>query len=143
MGDYGFLVKNNAANKSVFPVRIHPQLQHTVHHQTTPPSPPAFISNNNTTNGGSVGSAWLFPAVTPHSNMQDDILESEMSKAPQLQQESQEGQDKQTLSPPGHQEPPGIISELDNALPEENQLEKGTMENANGKETLRLESPGH
>ncbi|XP_005173170.2 cytoplasmic polyadenylation element-binding protein 4 isoform X1 [Danio rerio] len=141
MGDYGFLVKNNAANKSVFPVRIHPQLQHTVHHQTTPPSPPAFISNNNTTNGGSVGSAWLFPAVTPHSNMQDDILESEMSKAPQLQQESQEGQDKQTLSPPGHQEPPGIISELDNALPEENQLEKGTMENANGKETLRLESP--
>ncbi|XP_056327761.1 cytoplasmic polyadenylation element-binding protein 4 isoform X2 [Danio aesculapii] len=141
MGDYGFLVKNNAANKSVFPVRIHPHLQHTVHHQTTPPSPPAFISNNNTTNGGSVGSAWLFPAVTPHSNMQDDVLESEMSKAPQLQQESQEGQDKQTLSPPGHQEPPGIISELDNAMPEENQLEKGTMENANGKETLRLESP--
>lgn len=141
MGDYGFLVKNNAANKSVFPVRIHPHLQHQVHHQTAPPSPPAFISNSNTTNGGSVGSAWLFPAVTTHSNMQDDILESETSKAPQPQQESQEGQDKQALSPPGHQEAPGIISELDNTMPEENQLEKGTMENANGKEALRLESP--
>ncbi|XP_016328239.1 cytoplasmic polyadenylation element-binding protein 4-like isoform X2 [Sinocyclocheilus anshuiensis] len=141
MGDYGFLVKNNAANKSLFPVRIHPHLQHPVHHQTAPPSPPDFIGNNNTTNGGSVGSAWLFPAVTTHSNMQDDILESETSKAPQPQQESQEGQDKQTLSPPGHQEVPGIISELDNTMPEENQLEKGTMENANGKEALRLESP--
>ncbi|XP_059371434.1 cytoplasmic polyadenylation element-binding protein 4-like isoform X2 [Carassius carassius] len=136
MGDYGFLVKNNAANKSVFPVRIHPQLQHPVPHQTTPPSPPSFISNNTTTNGGSVGSAWLFPTVKTHSNMQDDILES---KAPQ--QESYEGQDKQTLSPPGHQEAPGIISELDNTMPDENQLEKGTMENANGKEPLRLESP--
>ncbi|XP_067314104.1 cytoplasmic polyadenylation element-binding protein 4 isoform X1 [Pseudorasbora parva] len=141
MGDYGFLVKNNAANKSVFPVRIHPHLQHTVHHQTAPPSPPAFISNNNTTNGGSVGSAWLFPAVTTHSNMQDDILESETSKASQPQLECQEGQDKQTLSTPGHQEAPGIISDLDNTLPEENQLEKGTMENANGKEALRLDSP--
>uniref|UniRef100_A0A672N044 Cytoplasmic polyadenylation element binding protein 4a n=1 Tax=Sinocyclocheilus grahami TaxID=75366 RepID=A0A672N044_SINGR len=73
--------------------------------------------------------------------MQDDLLESETSKALQPQQESQEGQDKQTLSPPGHQEAPGIISELDNTMPEENQLEKGTMENANGKEALRLESP--
>uniref|UniRef100_A0A672MWJ8 Cytoplasmic polyadenylation element binding protein 4a n=1 Tax=Sinocyclocheilus grahami TaxID=75366 RepID=A0A672MWJ8_SINGR len=36
--------------------------------------------------------------------MQDDLLESETSKALQPQQESQEGQDKQTLSPPGHQE---------------------------------------
>ncbi|XP_057205445.1 cytoplasmic polyadenylation element-binding protein 4 isoform X2 [Triplophysa rosa] len=143
MGDYGFgvLVKNNSANKSVFPVRIHPHLQHTVHHQTTPPSPPAFIGNNNATNGGSVGSAWLFPAVTTHTNMQDEILESETSKAQQQQQESQEGQDKQMLSPPGHQETSGIISELDNALPEDNPLEKGTMENGNGKEGLRLESP--
>nr|XP_055033894.1 cytoplasmic polyadenylation element-binding protein 4 isoform X2 [Misgurnus anguillicaudatus] len=143
MGDYGFgvLVKNNAANKSVFPVRIHPHLQHTIHHQTAPPSPPAFISsssnNNNATNGGSVGSAWLFPAVTTHSNMQDEILESDTSKSQQPQQESQEGQDKQKLS----QETPGIISELDNTLPEENPLEKGTMENSNGKEGLRLESP--
>ncbi|XP_052470862.1 cytoplasmic polyadenylation element-binding protein 4 isoform X1 [Carassius gibelio] len=141
MGDYGFLVKNNSANKSVFPVRIHPHLQHTVPHQTTPPSPPAFISNNNTTNGGSVGSAWLFPTVTTHSNMQDDILESDTSKAPQPQQESHEGQEKPTLSPPGHQEAPGIISELDKTMPDENQLDKGTMENANGKEPLRLESP--
>ncbi|XP_056625592.1 cytoplasmic polyadenylation element-binding protein 4 isoform X2 [Triplophysa dalaica] len=141
MGDYGFgvMVKNNAANKSVFPIRIHPHLQHTVHHQTSPPSPPSFIGNNNATNGGSVGSAWLFPAVTSHSNMQDEILESETSKAQQQRQESQDGQDKQMLSPPG--ETPGIISELDNALPEENQLEKGTMENGNGKEGQRLESP--
>ncbi|XP_051945291.1 cytoplasmic polyadenylation element-binding protein 4 isoform X1 [Xyrauchen texanus] len=142
MGDYGFgvLVKNNAANKSVFPVRIHPHLQHTVHHQTAPPSPPAFISNNNNTiSGGSVGSTWLFSAVATHSNMQDDILESVTSKA--QQQGSQEEQDKQTLSPPGHQETPGIISELDNTMPEEIQLEKGTMENGNGKEGLLLESP--
>ncbi|XP_052005936.1 cytoplasmic polyadenylation element-binding protein 4 isoform X1 [Xyrauchen texanus] len=140
MGDYGFgvLVKNNAANKSVFPVRIHPHLQHTVHHQTAPPSPPAFISNNNTTNGGSIGSTWLFPAVTTLSTMQDDILESETSKT---EQESHEGQDKQALSPSGHQETPGNISELDNTMPEENQLENGTMENTNGKEGLRLESP--
>ncbi|KAA0709225.1 Cytoplasmic polyadenylation element-binding protein 4 [Triplophysa tibetana] len=143
MGDYGFgvLVKNNAASKSVFPVRIHPHLQHTVHHQSTPPSPPSFIGNNNATNGGSVGSAWLFPAVTTHSNMQDEILESGTSKAQKQQQESQDGQDKQMHSSPGHQETPGIISDLDNALAEENQLEKGTMENGNGKEGLRLESP--
>ncbi|TRY81307.1 hypothetical protein DNTS_012137 [Danionella cerebrum] len=140
MGDYGFLVKNNTANKSVFPVRIHPHLQHPIHQQTAPPSPPAFISSS-TPNGGSVASAWLFPTVTNHSNMQDDILESETSKVPQSQQDLDEVEEKQTLSPPGHQEAPGIISDLENAMPEESPLEKGTMENANGKEMLRLESP--
>uniref|UniRef100_A0AAR2L2E4 RRM domain-containing protein n=1 Tax=Pygocentrus nattereri TaxID=42514 RepID=A0AAR2L2E4_PYGNA len=140
MGDYSFgvLVKNNASNKSVFPVRIHPHLQHPVHHQTAPPSPPAFINSNTPTSGGNAGSAWLFPAVTTHSNMQDEILESEKAKA---QQDDQEGQDKRPLSPQGHQETPSIISDLENTMPEDGQLDKGTVENGNGKEGLRLDSP--
>ncbi|XP_072524335.1 cytoplasmic polyadenylation element-binding protein 4 isoform X1 [Salminus brasiliensis] len=140
MGDYSFgvLVKNNASNKSVFPVRIHPHLQHPVHHHTAPPSPPAFINSSTPASGGNAGSAWLFPAVTTHSNMQDEILESEKAKA---QQDDQEGQDKQPLSPQGHQETQSIISELENTMPEDGQLEKGTVENGNGKEGLRLESP--
>ncbi|XP_030621607.1 cytoplasmic polyadenylation element-binding protein 4 isoform X1 [Chanos chanos] len=142
MGDYGFgvLVKNNSANKPVFPVRIHPHLQHPTHHQTAPSSPPPFINNNTATNGGGAGSAWLFPSGTTHSNMQDEILESEKSKA-QQQQDVPDIQEKQPLSPSGHQEPPGIISELEGTLPEDSQLEKATMENGSGKESLRLESP--
>ncbi|XP_062380072.1 cytoplasmic polyadenylation element-binding protein 4 isoform X2 [Sardina pilchardus] len=143
MGDYGFgaLVKNNSANKSVFPVRIPPHLQHPVHHQTAPPSPPAFINTSTATNGGSAGSAWLFPVVTTHTNMQDEILEPEKSKAQQQQQDLQEIQEKQPISPPGHQETSGIISDLDSTMPEDNQLEKGSAENGNGKENLRIESP--
>ncbi|XP_063046483.1 cytoplasmic polyadenylation element-binding protein 4 isoform X2 [Engraulis encrasicolus] len=153
MGDYGFgaLVKNNSANKSVFPVRIPPHLQHPVHHQTAPPSPPAFINTSTATNGGSAGSAWLFPVVTPtHTNMQDEILETEKSKTTQQQQQQQQDiqeiQDKQPISPPsGHQDTSGgIIPDLDSAtMPEDSQLgdNKGGVENGNDKEGLRIESP--
>ncbi|XP_076862050.1 cytoplasmic polyadenylation element-binding protein 4 isoform X2 [Brachyhypopomus gauderio] len=143
MGDYSFgvLVKNNATNKSVFPVRIHPHLQHPVHQQTAPPSPPAFINSNTPSSAGNAGSAWLFPTVTAHSNMQDEILEPEKAKAQLQQQDDHEGQDKQPLSPQGHQESAGILSDLENPVPEDIQLEKGTVENGGGKEGLRLESP--
>ncbi|XP_026872886.2 cytoplasmic polyadenylation element-binding protein 4 isoform X1 [Electrophorus electricus] len=143
MGDYSFgvLVKNNASNKSVFPVRIHPHLQHPVHQQTAPQSPPAFINSNTPSSGGNAGSAWLFPTVTTHSNMQDEILDPEKAKAQLQHQDNQEEQDKQPVSPQGHQEPAGIISDLENPAPEETQLEKGALENGGGKEGLRLDSP--
>lgn len=125
MGDYGFgvLVKNSSGNKSAFPVRIPPHLQ--PHHST---------------NGGS---AWLFPAVAQHSNMQDEILESDKSKALDLQDmqdKSQVQAQPQALSP-GQQEAGGGLGELEGALPEDGSLEKGSLENSGGKEKLRIESP--
>ncbi|XP_026775298.1 cytoplasmic polyadenylation element-binding protein 4 isoform X4 [Pangasianodon hypophthalmus] len=140
MGDYSFgvLVKNNTSNKAVFPVRIHPHLQHPVHQ---PSSPPAFINSNTPSSGGNAGSAWLFPAVTAHANTQDEILESDKTKAQQQQQEDQEGQEKRPRTPQGHQETVNIMSELENTMPEEGQLDKGGVENGNGKEGLRIESP--
>ncbi|XP_033908249.2 cytoplasmic polyadenylation element-binding protein 4-like isoform X1 [Acipenser ruthenus] len=141
MGDYGFgvLVQNNTGNKSAFPVRFHPHLQPPHHHhQNASPNPAAFI-NNTAANGSNAGSAWLFPAATTHSNMQDEILGSEKSKAQQQQQEIQETQEKQQLSP-SHQET-GIISDLEKARPEENKGENSSPENSNGKEKLRIESP--
>ncbi|XP_062846153.1 cytoplasmic polyadenylation element-binding protein 4 isoform X2 [Trichomycterus rosablanca] len=129
MGDYkfGVLVKNNVSNKAVFPVRIHPHLQ--------PPSPPPFINYNNPA-GGNDGSTWLFPAVTTFPEAQDEILEPDKAKT---QQDDQEGQEKRLCSP--HQETQIIMSELENALPDEGTLEKGAMDNGNTKETLRIESP--
>lgn len=141
MGDYSFgvLVKNNASNKAVFPVRIHPHLQHPVHQ---PSSPPAFINSNTPSSGGNAGSAWLFPAVSAHTGTQDEILESDKAKAQQQQhQEDQEGQEKRPRTPQGHQETVSIMSELESAMPEEGQLDKGAVENGNGKEVLRMESP--
>ncbi|XP_055035288.1 cytoplasmic polyadenylation element-binding protein 4b isoform X1 [Misgurnus anguillicaudatus] len=139
MGDYGFgvLVQNNTGNKSAFPVRIHPHLQPPHHHQNATPSPAAFMNSTPAGNGSSSGSTWLFPAATAHSNMQDEILGSEKPKA--QQQELQETQDKQQLSP-GHQESV-IISELEKARSEESKGENGSSEGTNGKEKLRLESP--
>ncbi|XP_041121844.1 cytoplasmic polyadenylation element-binding protein 4-like isoform X3 [Polyodon spathula] len=142
MGDYGFgvLVQNNTGNKSAFPVRFHPHLQPPHHHhQNASASQAAFINNNTAANGSNGGSAWLFPAATTHSNMQDEILCSEKSKAQQQQQEIQETQEKQQLSP-SHQET-GIISDLEKARSEENKGENGSPENSNGKEKLRIESP--
>ncbi|XP_015204856.1 cytoplasmic polyadenylation element-binding protein 4 isoform X5 [Lepisosteus oculatus] len=141
MGDYGFgvLVQNNTGSKSAFPVRIHPHLQPPHHHQNATPSPAAFINNNTAANGSSAGSAWLFPAPATHSNMQDEILGSEKPKVQQQQQEIQETQEKQQLSP-SHQEA-GIMSELEKARPEESKGENGTTESSNGKDKLRIESP--
>ncbi|XP_060766637.1 cytoplasmic polyadenylation element-binding protein 4 isoform X2 [Neoarius graeffei] len=140
MGDYSFgvLVKNNTSNKTVFPVRIHPHLQHPVHQ---PSSPPSFINSNTSSSGGNAGSAWLFPAVTAHANTQDEILESDKAKAQQQQQDDQEGQEKRPRTPQGHQETVSIMSELENTMPEEGQLDKGAVENGSGKEGLRIESP--
>ncbi|XP_041078714.1 cytoplasmic polyadenylation element-binding protein 4-like isoform X2 [Polyodon spathula] len=141
MGDYGFgvLVQNNTGNKSAFPVRFHPHLQPPHHHhQNASASSTAFI-NNTAANGSNGGSAWLFPAATTHSNMQDEILGSEKSKAQQQQQEIQETPERQQLSP-SHQET-GIIADLEKARPEENKGENGSPENSNGKEKLRIESP--
>ncbi|XP_056586393.1 cytoplasmic polyadenylation element-binding protein 4b isoform X2 [Triplophysa dalaica] len=139
MGDYGFgvLVQNNTGNKSAFPVRIHPHLQPPHHHQNATANPAAFINSTPAGNGSSSGSTWLFPAASAHSNMQDEILGSEKPKA--QQQELQESQDKQQLSP-GHQDS-GIISELEKARSEESKVECGSSEGTNGKEKLRLESP--
>ncbi|XP_041749494.1 cytoplasmic polyadenylation element-binding protein 4 isoform X2 [Coregonus clupeaformis] len=139
MGDYGFgvLVQNNTGNKSAFPVRIHPHLQPPHHHQNASPSTAAFINNTTAGNGSNSGSPWLFSATAAHSSMQDEILGSEKPKA--QQQEMQETQEKQQLSP-GHQESV-IISELEKARSEENKVEGGPSECSNGKEKLRLESP--
>lgn len=143
MGDYGFgvLVKNGSGNKSTFPVRIPPHLQpqHS-HHPSNPPSPPSFVNNTCSTNGGS---AWLFPAVTPHTNMQDEILESEKSKALDLQdmQEKSQVQAQPQVLSPGQQEAGGGLGELEGALPDDGSLEKGTLESSAGKEKLRMESP--
>ncbi|XP_029501174.1 cytoplasmic polyadenylation element-binding protein 4-like isoform X1 [Oncorhynchus nerka] len=139
MGDYGFgvLVQNNTGNKSAFPVRIHPHLHPPHHHQNASPSPAAFINNTTSGNGSSSGSPWLFSATAAHSSMQDEILASEKPKA--QQQEMQETQEKQQLSP-GHQESV-IISELEKARSEENKVEGSPSEGSNGKEKLRLESP--
>ncbi|CAB1353003.1 unnamed protein product [Coregonus sp. 'balchen'] len=139
MGDYGFgvLLQNNTGNKSAFPVRIHPHLQPPHHHQNVSQSPAAFINNTTAGNGSNNGSPWLFSATAAHSSMQDEILGSEKPKA--QQQEMQETQEKQQLSP-GHQES-GIISELEKARSEENKVEGGPSEGSNGKEKLRLESP--
>lgn len=138
MGDYGFgvLVQNNTGNKSAFPVRIHPHLQPPHHHQNVTPSPAAFINSTTAGNGSTAGSPWLFPAATAHNNVQDD-MGSDKPKA--QQQELQETQEKQQLSPV-HQEG-GIISELEKVRTDESKPENGTSEGTNGKEKLRLESP--
>ncbi|KAF4081023.1 hypothetical protein AMELA_G00156010 [Ameiurus melas] len=140
MGDYSFgvLVKNNASNKAVFPVRIHPHLQHPVHQ---PSSPPAFINSTTPSSGGNAGSAWLFPAITAHANTHDEILESDKAKVQQQQQDEQELQEKRPRTPQGHQETVSIMSELEGGMPEEGQLDKGAVENGSGKEGLRIESP--
>ncbi|TSQ35273.1 Cytoplasmic polyadenylation element-binding protein 4 [Bagarius yarrelli] len=140
MGDYSFgvLIKNNASNKAVFPVRIHPHLQHPVHQRS---SPPTFINTNSPSGGGNTGSAWLFPAVTAHANTQDETLESDKTKAQQQQQEDEEGQENRSRTPQGHQETVNIMSELEKVMPEEGQLDKGAGENGSGKEGLRIESP--
>lgn len=143
MGDYAFgvLVKNSSGNKSAFPVRIPPHLQPQHHHHpSNPPSPPSFISNNCSTNGGS---AWLFPTVAQHSNMQDEILESDKSKALDLQdmQEKTQVQSQPQSLSPGQQEAGGSLGDLEGALPEESTLEKGSLESSGGKEKLRIESP--
>ncbi|XP_034149077.1 cytoplasmic polyadenylation element-binding protein 4b isoform X2 [Esox lucius] len=139
MGDYGFgvLVQNNTGNKSAYPVRIHPHLQPPHHHQNASPNPAAFINNSTSGNGSNSGSPWLFSATAAHSSMQDEILGSEKPKA--QQQEMQETQEKQQLSP-GHQDS-GIISELEKVRSEEKKVESGPSEGSNGKEKLRLESP--
>ncbi|NXU66396.1 CPEB4 protein, partial [Horornis vulcanius] len=138
MGDYGFgvLVQNNTGNKSAFPVRFHPHLQPSHHHQNATPSPAAFINNNTAANGSSAGSAWLFPAPAAH-NIQDEILGSEKSKA--QQQEKQESLEKQQLSP-GQSQEAGMLSEPEKAKTEENQGDNSS-ENGNGKEKIRIESP--
>uniref|UniRef100_A0A8C1VXQ4 Cytoplasmic polyadenylation element binding protein 4 n=1 Tax=Cyprinus carpio TaxID=7962 RepID=A0A8C1VXQ4_CYPCA len=139
MGDYGFgvLVQNNTGNKSAFPVRIHPHLQAPHHHQNATASPAAFVNGTPAGNGGSSGSTWLFPAAGAHSNIQDEILGSEKPKA--QQQELQETQEKQQLSP-GHQES-AIISELEKARAEESKVESVSSDGTGGKEKLHLESP--
>uniref|UniRef100_A0A3B3ZXS4 RRM domain-containing protein n=1 Tax=Periophthalmus magnuspinnatus TaxID=409849 RepID=A0A3B3ZXS4_9GOBI len=142
MGDYGFgvLVKNGSGNKSGFPVRIPPHLQpQNPHHSSNPPSPPSFVNNTCSTNGGS---AWLFPAVAQHSNMQDEILESDKSKPLELQDIQEKSQSQvQPSSPPGQQEPSGALGELEGGLSEEGSLEKGSLESSAGKEKLRMDSP--
>lgn len=134
-------MKNSSGNKSAFPVRIPPHLQpQHPHHPSNPPSPPSFVNNTCSTNGGS---AWLFPAVAQHSNMQDEILESDKSKALDLQdmqEKSQVQAQPQALSP-GQQEAGGGLGELEGALPEDSSLEKGSLESSGGKEKLRMESP--
>lgn len=143
MGDYGFgvLVKNGSGNKSAFPVRIPPHLQpQHLQHSSNPPSPPSFVNNACSTNGGS---AWLFPTVAQHGNMQDEILELDKSKALDLQdmqEKSQVQTQPQTLSP-GQQEVGGGLTELEGAHPEDGSLEKGSLECSVGKEKLRIESP--
>ncbi|XP_061643644.1 cytoplasmic polyadenylation element-binding protein 4-like isoform X4 [Phyllopteryx taeniolatus] len=140
MGDYGFgvLVKNSGGNKSALPVRIPPHLQpQHPHHPSNPSSSPSFVNNTCSTNGGS---AWLFPAVAQHSNMQDEILESDKSKAldlQEMQEKSQVQAQPQALSP-SQQE---ASLELEGALPENNLMEKGSLESSGGKEKLRMESP--
>ncbi|XP_029578934.1 cytoplasmic polyadenylation element-binding protein 4 isoform X2 [Salmo trutta] len=144
MDDYGFgvLVKNNGSgNKSAFPVRIPPHLQPQpphLNHPANPSSPPSFVNSTSATNGG--GSAWLFPSVTPHSNMQDEILDSDKSKALDLQ-DLQEKAQPQVVSP-GQQEAGGGLGELDGILPEDGSMEKGSLETG-GKEKLRggMDSP--
>ncbi|XP_048884328.1 cytoplasmic polyadenylation element-binding protein 4 isoform X2 [Brienomyrus brachyistius] len=138
MGDYGFgvLVQNNTSNKSAFPVRIHPHLQ-PPHHQNASPGPASYINNSTPANGNGTASAWLFPPAVAHGNIQDEILASEKSKA--QQQEIQEPQEKQQLSP-GHQET-SLISELENSRSEESKGENGSGESANGKEKLCVDSP--
>ncbi|XP_015232296.1 PREDICTED: cytoplasmic polyadenylation element-binding protein 4-like [Cyprinodon variegatus] len=144
MGDYGFgvLVKNGGGNKSAFPVRIPPHLQpQHLQDSSNPPSPPSFVNNACSTNGGS---AWLFPSVAQHGNMQDEILESDKSKALDLQdmqEKSQVQSQPQTLSP-GQQEVGGGLTELDGVHPDDGSLEKGSLESSVGKEKLRIESPG-
>uniref|UniRef100_A0A3P9HCV5 Cytoplasmic polyadenylation element-binding protein 4-like n=4 Tax=Oryzias TaxID=8089 RepID=A0A3P9HCV5_ORYLA len=140
MGDYGFgvLVKSGSSNKPAFPVRIPPHLQS--HLPSNPPSPPSFINNSCSTNGGS---AWLFPPVAQHTNMQDEILEPDKSKALDLQDVPEKPQvqaHSQTLSP-GQPESGGGLTEIEGALAEDGSLEKGSMENSGGKEKLRMESP--
>ncbi|KAF0039544.1 hypothetical protein F2P81_007779 [Scophthalmus maximus] len=142
MGDYGFgvLVKNSSSNKSAFPVRIPPHLQpQHPHHPSNPPSPPSFVNNTCSTNGGS---AWLFSAVAQHGNMQDEILESDKSKALDLQdmQEKSQVQTQPQALSPGQQEAGGVLGELEGAL-EDGSLEKGSLESSSGKEKLRMESP--
>ncbi|GLD72904.1 cytoplasmic polyadenylation element-binding protein 4-like isoform X1 [Lates japonicus] len=110
------------------------------HHPSNPPSPPSFVNNTCSTNGGS---AWLFPAVAQHSNMQDEILESDKSKALDLQdmQEKSQVQTQPQALSPGQQEAGGGLGELEGALPEDGSLEKGSLESSGGKEKLRMESP--
>ncbi|XP_028816655.1 cytoplasmic polyadenylation element-binding protein 4 isoform X2 [Denticeps clupeoides] len=128
MGDYGFgvLVKNNVANKAVFPVRIHPHLQHAA-----PPSPPGFISSRGPPVGGSAGSAWGFPALTSHGGVHDDVLEAENPKA------QQDPEEPRPLSPPGLQDAPGMES----GIAGDGHLERGSVENGCGKESLHGGSP--
>uniref|UniRef100_A0A8C6UTW6 Cytoplasmic polyadenylation element binding protein 4a n=1 Tax=Neogobius melanostomus TaxID=47308 RepID=A0A8C6UTW6_9GOBI len=117
MGDYGFgvLVKNGSGNKSGFPVRIPPHLQpQNPHHPSNP----------------------------RHSNMQDEILESDKSKPLELQDIQEKSQSQvQPSSPPGQQEPGVALGDLEGALPEEGSLEKGSLESSAGKEKLRMDSP--
>nr|XP_006139234.1 cytoplasmic polyadenylation element-binding protein 4 isoform X1 [Pelodiscus sinensis] len=138
MGDYGFgvLVQNNTGSKSAFPVRFHPHLQPSHHHQNAAPSPAAFINNSTAANGSSAGSAWLFPAPAAH-NIQDELLGSEKSKT--QQQEKQESLEKQQLSPSQSQEA-GMLPEPEKTKSEENQGDNSS-ENSNGKEKIRIESP--
>lgn len=144
MGDYGFgvLVKNSSSSsssKSAFPVRIPPHLQ-TQHHPSDPHSPPSFVNNTCSTNGGC---AWLFSTVAQHTNMQDEILETDKSKALDLQDMQEKSQvpiQPQSLSP-CQQEAGGGLGELDGALPDDGPLEKGSLESSGGKEKLRMESP--
>lgn len=132
-------MKSGSGNKSAFPVRIPPHLQaQHPHHPSNPPSPPSFVNNTCSTNGGS---AWLFPAVAQHSNMQDEILESDKSKALDLQDMQEKSQAQPRTLSPGHQEPGGGLAELEGALPEEVSVEKGSLESNGGKEKLRMESP--
>lgn len=140
MGDYGFgvLVKSGSSNKPAFPVRIPPHLQS--HLPSNPPSPPSFINNTCSTNGGS---AWLFPPVAQHTNMQDEILEPDKSKALDLQDvpEKPQVQAHPQTSSPGQPEPGGGLTEIEGALAEDGSLEKGSLESSGGKEKLRMESP--
>ncbi|MEQ2167470.1 Cytoplasmic polyadenylation element-binding protein 4 [Goodea atripinnis] len=118
-------------------IRYKPQ---HLQHSSNPPSPPSFVSNACSSNGGS---AWLFPSVAQHGNMQDEILESDKSNSLDLQdmqEKSQVQAQPQTLSP-GQQEVGGGLTELDGAHPEDSSLEKGSLESSTGKEKLRIESP--
>uniref|UniRef100_H3CEF6 Cytoplasmic polyadenylation element binding protein 4a n=1 Tax=Tetraodon nigroviridis TaxID=99883 RepID=H3CEF6_TETNG len=75
--------------------------------------------------------------------MQDEILESDKSKALDLQdmqEKTQVPSQPQALSP-GQQEAGGSLGDLEGALPEESPLEKGSLESCAGKEKLRMESP--
>lgn len=119
INSFGVLVKNNISNKAVFPAGI----------------PPPFINNNNSAIESDA--AWLFPVVPTYSETQHENLESAQAKT---QQDDQDGQENRLCSP--HQETRIIMSELENALPEEGDLQKVVMENGNSKETLRIESPG-